>query len=67
MKAFEEDGWEIFSTEIEFAKICAATQNWKISHVNSSYEVSLCYSNLWNPDLMISGITISFNEDLTVL
>lgn len=39
----------MFSTEMEFAKICASTQNWKISHVNSSYEVGyLIYHVMYN-------------------
>ena len=37
----EEDGWDMFSVEYEFSKLCAVSQNWKISHVNSNYKVSI--------------------------
>lgn len=35
----EEDGWDMFSTDMEFYQMCTSTQNWKISHVNADYQV----------------------------
>ncbi|XP_031552763.1 myotubularin-related protein 9-like isoform X2 [Actinia tenebrosa] len=44
----EEDGWDMFSTDIEFSMMCTSTQNWRISHVNRDYKVhwlSIHYAN----------------------
>lgn len=43
LRVIEEDGWDLFSTEIEFSKLCAITQGWRISHVNSNYELCPSY------------------------
>ena len=40
LKAIDEDGWELFNTEVEFSKLVALTQQWRISHANSNFEVS---------------------------
>lgn len=46
LRVIEEDGWDLFSIEIEFFKFCVIIQGWRISYVNSNYEVCrLVYSN----------------------
>lgn len=39
----EEDGWDMFSTDIEFSKMCTSTQKWRISHVNKDYKTCSSY------------------------
>ena len=39
LRAIEEDGWDLFSIEMEFSKLCAVSQAWRISHINSDYGV----------------------------
>lgn len=43
LRAIDEDGWDLFSTEMEFSKLSALTQGWRISHVNSNYELCPSY------------------------
>lgn len=50
LRVIEEDGWDLFSTEIEFSKLCAITQGWRISHVNSNYEVCRLVHSNYNTD-----------------
>ena len=50
LRVIEEDGWDLFSTEIEFSKLCAITQGWRISHVNSNYEVCRFVHSNYNTD-----------------
>ncbi|XP_068736229.1 myotubularin-related protein 9-like [Montipora capricornis] len=43
LKAIDEDGWELFNTEVEFSKLVALTQQWRISHANSNFELCPSY------------------------
>ena len=43
LKPLEEDGWDLFSLEMEFSHLCSLTQQWRISHANSNYEVHFEY------------------------
>ena len=41
-----EDGWTAFRPETEFSKLLQSDE-WRISHVNSDFTVSLRFSRLW--------------------
>lgn len=43
LKPLEEDGWDLFSLEMEFSHLCSLTQQWRISHANSNYELCPSY------------------------
>lgn len=43
LTTIEEDGWELFNTEIEFSKLFALSQDWRISHANNNYELCPSY------------------------
>ncbi|KAM7431350.1 Myotubularin-related protein 9 [Porites harrisoni] len=54
LKPLEEDGWDLFSLEMEFSHLCSLTQQWRISHANSNYELCPSY-----PDSVIVPVKIS--------
>ncbi|XP_031549636.1 myotubularin-related protein 9-like [Actinia tenebrosa] len=54
----EEDGWDMFSTDIEFSMMCTSTQNWRISHVNRDYKTCPSY-----PSSVIVPATVT-DEDI---
>lgn len=35
-----EDGWQAYLPETEFGRLKASTDEWRLSHVNRSYEVT---------------------------
>ena len=36
-----EDGWQAFLAESEFSRVKSHSENWRLSHVNKDYKVSL--------------------------
>ncbi|EDO33774.1 predicted protein [Nematostella vectensis] len=52
-----EDGWDMFSNDLDFAKVCSSTQSWRISHVNINYEVCASY-----PTSVIVPLGVSDDE-----
>lgn len=58
LRAIDEDGWDIFSTEMEFLKLSSLTQGWRISHVNSGYKVCPSYPASVVVPAMISDDTL---------
>lgn len=39
-----EDGWTSFLPEVEYSKVLQNKEEWRISHVNKDYSVSIKYA-----------------------